>query len=498
MRALGLWIFCTLVLGTAAFARTSPGDLPSLYAAAESAKGPREQAAAEVKLGEALLEVGFPVSAGTEFASALQAGPRDGSYVSALQGLLDSQEKLEDEHLIPSVLAGASGEMIARLAPDAFARANYLAGEILQRKGELEQARIRLSAVPERSVLYAKARYLLGIVLGDPRYPGGPRADEAIADFRLVLDLRGTHQEALPKTQQLAQLGLARTFYGVGRFAESVKAYEAVPRFSRYWDQALFENGFARFRNDDLGGALGSLQALHAPQFEGAFLPESWILKGTIYFFSCLYQESLSALTAFDHVYAPMIAQLRPIAGDKDADPMKFYEWVSDEHSTLIPRPVLLWVRNNERLLGVFRLIRQVDAERAKVASSPELQGTPAQSGLTAILDRNRATTRQVAGQLAKNRLIEAYRSLKNFSDQAEIIKFETTKAEKELVEAGVDQQKVLLSQKLLRPGKPGDEWEYFKFDGEFWTDEIGYYQYTLKNGCPARGQPTSKGALTR
>ena len=36
----------------------------------------------------------------------------------------------------------------------------------------------------------------------------------------------------------------------------------------------------------------------------------------------------------------------------------------------------------------------------------------------------------------------------------------------------------------------PAENWNYWKFQGEFWIDEIGYYQYTLKRGLPgeARG----------
>ena len=43
----------------------------------------------------------------------------------------------------------------------------------------------------------------------------------------------------------------------------------------------------------------------------------------------------------------------------------------------------------------------------------------------------------------------------------------------------------MLKKQTLYRPQMPAENWNYWKFQGEFWRDEIGYYQYTLKKGCP-------------
>jgi len=104
-------------------------------------------------------------------------------------------------------------------------------------------------------------------------------------------------------------------------------------------------------------------------------------------------------------------------------------------------------------------------------------------------LDQNADTVRQIAGQFARNRILEASQNLKSFSDQAEIIRFEIVKAEKELAEMGVDQRKIFENQTLHRPAMPGEDWNYWKFQGEFWIDEIGYYQYTLKHGCPGVGR---------
>ena len=92
----------------------------------------------------------------------------------------------------------------------------------------------------------------------------------------------------------------------------------------------------------------------------------------------------------------------------------------------------------------------------------------------------------QVGGTLAKSRIREAADNLRTFSDQAEIIRVQTALDEKDLLQAGVDQKALLTRQSLYRPKMPGANYNYWKFQGEFWIDEIGYYQYTLKRGCPA------------
>ncbi|MGQ0505314.1 MAG: tetratricopeptide repeat protein, partial [Myxococcaceae bacterium] len=162
------------------------------------------------------------------------------------------------------------------------------------------------------------------------------------------------------------------------------------------------------------------------------------------------------------------------------------FEMVADESSTKLPRPVLLWVRGNERMLGVFAMLRQIEDEKKAIYSTTAWQGAKMREALTNELDQNRATLTQVAGQLAKNRLVEAHRNIRTYANQAEIIRFETSKAEKELFEQGVDQVAMLKQKPLYRPKMPAEDWNYWKFQGEFWIDEIGYYQYTLKNGCPA------------
>jgi len=464
------------------------------YELAENGSDADVRKKSEYYLAQSLAKKGLPISAFIYYGTILKAGKSHPFYLKAVEGLVNVQEQLEDDFLIPNVLNNAFDDSWATLPAETMARINYLIAGISQRKGKLEEAKSFLEAVPAQSAIYPKAQYLLGVVLADPRFPGGAKNAQAIQAFHRVLGTQVAKnapdavRTQLNETHQLAMLGLGRTYYGDQQFQNASDAYERVPRFSRFWDVALFENGFARFQNDDLGGALGSLQALHAPQFAGAFQPESWILKATVYYFSCLYDEANTALKAFDEIYLPMGEALKPwVEGERDV--AAFYRAVANETNEKIPRPVLLWVRGNERMLGMFRVLSQMDQEKNAIRQNQSWRSGKLTADLTSALDENKTTMVQVAGQFAKNRLEEASRNIRSFSDQAEIIRFETAKAEKELAEAGVDQRKLLSQQKLFRPASPAENWNYWRFQGEFWIDEIGYYQYTLKRGCPANAE---------
>ncbi len=440
----------------------------------------------EFYLAQSFAKQNLPVTAFMYYATILRAGKAHPYYLKAVEGLVNMQQQLGDQYLIPNLLNNTYNEDWATLPIEVLSRINYLIGGISQRKAKFEEARAFLEAVPKESTIFAKAQYLLGIVLVDPRYPGGQQMNDAVNAFETVLATQSKNQVELVNTQWLSLLALGRAHYGAGQYQKATEAYERIPRFSKYWDQALFENGFARFQNEDFGGALGSLQALHAPQFSGAFQPESWVLKATVYYFSCLYEESKTALAAYDEVYAPMADKLKPLIEGEDKDFNYYFRLVGEESNEgRLPKPVRLWVRSNERMLGVFSMLAQIDKEKDYINANQAWRTTKLGPDLITYLDQNRNTLTQVAGQFAKNRLVEAYRNIKNFSDQGEIIRFETSKSEKELAEVGIDQVRMLQKQALYRPTMPAENWNYWKFQGEFWIDEIGYYQYTLKRGCP-------------
>jgi hypothetical protein len=450
---------------------------------------------AEYYLASSFQRANLPFTAFVYFTPIVKAGPQHPYHLKAVEALIVLQEVLNDDFLIPSImnnLYDRYADSWATLNLETLARINYLIGRIAHRKGKLDEAKQFLEAVPDTSQFYAKAQYMVGISLADPRFPAADEqtrsknVEAAITTFESVLKIR-TRQLDFDDTKHLAYLALGRANYNQGQYQKSTEWYEKVPRFSKYWDQSLFENGFARFQNDDFGGALGSLQGLYAPQFAGAFQPESWILTSTTYYFSCLYDEAKSSLVEYERLYLPMAEKLKPLVEPAEPkDLPAYFKLVNTTESPEVPRAVLNWVRTNERMLGLFGMLKQIEAEKTTIDANQSWRAAKMASDLVTYLDQNKGTLEQAAGQTAKARLTEAYRTIKGFGDQVEIIRFEIAKAEKEFAETGLDGQALLRKQTLYRPQMPAENWNYWKFQGEFWRDEIGYYQYTLKRGCPA------------
>jgi hypothetical protein len=109
---------------------------------------------------------------------------------------------------------------------------------------------------------------------------------------------------------------------------------------------------------------------------------------------------------------------------------------------------------------------------------------SPLGNDLLDLIAKQRALMAQVAGKFIQGRLADLAHLIEVLDADKEIISFETTKGEKEMLEQDFNARAVLAAQPLRRPPMPQAGHEYWPFDGEYWPDEIGYYKYTLKTAC--------------
>lgn len=446
---------------------------------AEHATSEEIRLRSEYYLAQSLLKRGLYDAALQQFSYVIKAGPNHPHYLRAVEGVVVVSEALQEDFITGTLLDKEYNDEFAKLPIEALNKINYVVGMVSYRKNKREEAMSFFVAVPPDSSYFARARYMQGILAARDA-----KSQEALEAFAEVARLENTPKRAfadLETLKHLAILASARVFYGMGRFADAVKYYEQIPRFSEFWDEALFENGWARFQNDDYGGALGSLQALHAPQFAGSFQPESWILKATVYYYYCLFDDAKDALAGFEKSYLPISEALKPmLEGERDNE---YFHSLLTEKSEL-PPSVRNYLLANKRLVQFKAYADQLDREKAVIQAAQGWKGSRLQEELLGSIDRSRDLAAQLTGSFVKSRLDDVAKTILGFDGRKEIIKFEVARGETELLERRADQQGFLAGQAIYRPEMPGTNWEYWQFQGEFWLDEVGYYQYTLKSGC--------------
>ena len=435
---------------------------------------------AEYYLAQSLNKVGMGFGAFFYYGQIIKAGPGHPYYFKAIEGALNVTDAYHDEVLGPNVLNRAYNEQFARLQPEALSKINYYIALLGYRGGRYAEAEQFLQGVPPESTAYAQAQYLSGLLAQrtDP--------EKALKLFKSVLTLdEGKRYKDLAEVQEISELALGRTLDGMRRYKESGDHYARLPRFSRHWDEALFEGAYADLLNDDPGGALGRLHSLHSPHLSDEFAPESLNLAAIIYHQNCLWPQVRETIARFDRDYVPMRAAIKTILDSNP--PLEQYWLLVNGDAPGLPGPLKHFLQKNERIASMLGYIARLDQEVTLIKGDDTLSRDALGADLLDLIAKQKALVVQVAGKFIKGRLSDVQHSIAVLDGDKLIIGFETTKGEKEFLESKVNVQARLAAQTLLRPPMPETGHEYWPFDGEYWPDEIGYYKYTLKNACPVR-----------
>jgi hypothetical protein len=446
--------------------------LASAAAAAHDAGAPA--ATQDLNAARNLERLGFAFGAFFHYAAIVDAGPAHPSWLEAVDGAARTAAQLHDDLIAPNLFEKIYGDRLEALAPERLSAIRASLAVLAWRAGRYDDAARLVRLVPASSASFPQARYLEGLLQqrSDPA--------KAVETFRALAALGSASTEL----RELSIIALGRTLYGLHRYAEASAAYDQVPRFSRHWDEALFEGAYADLRKGDPGGALGRLHSLHAPHLRDEFVPESLNLTAIAYLQRCLYPQVRATLAQFDGEYLPMRDAIKALL--QSQPPLSDYWRMLTTADPRLPAAARQKLSRNERVSSMRAYLQRLDDEAVRVrkesAFSPALKDE-----LLEALARQKELNEQLAGKFVQGRLADMAHLIDVLQGDRELIAFETTKGEKEMLETRFDPHAQLAAQRLYRPDMPQKGHEYWPFDGEYWPDEIGYYRYTVKDACPAR-----------
>ncbi len=493
--------------------------------------------AARWGLARSLQRLGFLASARALFLEIADASRADPYRRRALPWLAALARALEpDDEVLAAIATYGPADLEDAQFEDVREELYFMLGRAYYERGDLERAIAAFSEVGREAVDYTRAQYLTGVAhtrlwkgreavaafknvlraQAELRAELGPkqlrRADrfarrrdrlqarhrtkalDRLADRMQRKGLTFTDLDEIEATQrhdEMASLAMAYVFYQTGQLALARKYFERVPQESPYWLDAIFGKAWTEFvaayrdlanENRHYQRALGHIHTLRAPFFPYRLYPETPLLESEIFYFNCQYRLAALALDEFDRRYAVVGRSLDELLDDHPED-FALYELdraLQDGKSPL-PEPltrVLEGLLDNKLLDQRRSLVERLDEERALLRRMPDaFRDGPLGERVEEDIELAVSVAREAAGAAVRQRLHGAVRQIQHFERNAIKIRYEL---EPKLVSApGTPNDK-------QRPRVSADE-ERYGYNGEYWQDELGQYNYEITNVCRDR-----------
>ena len=438
---------------------------------------------AEIYLAESLFAQELYIPALFYFTDIFALGKSNRYYLNAIEGLLKVREVLHDSLFVPNLINDhLDAEGFGRLDPQEIARVNFMVGELLFRTGQNRDARSFLEFVPPDSQLYAKSRFLLGVL----EIREG-RGDDALAHFRAVIDFVPAPATGAPvdpelsRVRSMALVAAGRASYGLGRYPQSSEYYEQVPRFSDHWFEAIYESAWSYYKDEDYGRALGQLQSATSPYFAKRHIPEAYVISGNTYFGNCQWDRVRRSVATYKSLYEPMLSQADAYL--ESVEPTEVYRDIVNDGSGAFSLELARDVRRSRRFRDFHHMLRHMYWEREAISGASGWAGTRLADDLLSIVDRHIEEVEPAVGLWSHKQLKQRRDALRVYQSQIDILDFEVADAETRWLEQG---REILKGRRarLPRPAIPNDQWQHWGFVKEYWQGELGYYHHSIRSEC--------------
>lgn len=356
--------------------------------------------------------------------------------------------------------------------------------------GFMSKSKSLLMQIPEDSKFFPRAKYLEGVIL----YQQG-NFQEAVEAFKQVVRVLHprTGKFRDDKLREDAFFQLARIHYEFKQFRNAIFYYDHINRDSEFWLESLFESSWAWFRLGKYQKALGNLITLDSPFFRDEYFPEGLVLKAVTYYENCRYPESNQIVKDFQERFGPLHKELDNLLKSVQSPEETYRKLLaiqkvppSGATGKMLQRILKVALADKDLKL-VNASVLEVEKELKRIGSASEpFRSSKLAKRLEMFLDEQHKKLVGRAGQITRSRLDEERNFLAGLLSQALRIKLENDTSELEVLKR-VEQGEQDLGPTLLPydwTAATDDEKLFWPYQGEFWRDELGTYEYTLTWGC--------------
>ncbi len=347
---------------------------------------------------------------------------------------------------------------------------NYALGVYYMESGNIDSAISHLKSVNPEDTFYNKSMLYLGILQTRKK-----NYKESIFYFEKVMQLSKGKKDQF-EVGDLARLNLARTMYTMGDMERSVELYSQFLASSSHWLTVLLEASWPLMRANDTTVSLGNLHTITSPFYREDLVGEGYILRSTILFQMCKYEEMKRTLAQFFKLYDPIIRKMQA-AQSSLGGAESFYRAYRTNDKAL-HRAFVNHIKRDQGIQKSDKVRALLLDEKANLAKIARTESTKAlQVGLDEAIRQLEIETGDQLQKIHKRKLAE----LVDQREQANYLKVEVVTGEKDLIEGqgGLPAKRVVDVETTV-----GANYQFWPFTGEYWDDELGAYIYTTESAC--------------
>jgi tetratricopeptide (TPR) repeat protein len=408
----------------------------------------------------------------------------------ALEKLIVISNKLRDPHILDYVMSKMQIAELEKLAVDVYF---YKLASVLNEKGELDQAIDYLDQSLKSNPDNEAALNLSAI-----SHLKKNQTESAIIKYKKLLNLYKKRVNSDTK-KGYTILNLARAYYQARNFEQAIYYYRSISKDNLAYRESLTELGWAYLQFGKTRSALSTIQTLHTPFYENYFEPESLVLRSILLNYLCQFDEAKKAVKSFQDNYGNTLIALsawtdQTFSEAATIDEINFASEAlnskKNESEILTTYEGKIPFKLTRSILKDFRVKTLHDTylnlrKESRVAKKyfQESDGT-----LSSFIEKI------YSGRLNyfKNRLALVFNEVllsfeKNiiyYNQQIKFVNYEILEAKKNQLRIKISGLNKPQNQEQSRNFYIKNGYRYWPFEGEFWIDEIGNFQYSGVNLC--------------
>jgi len=284
-------------------------------------------------------------------------------------------------------------------------------------------------------------------------------------DRALAIKAVAARMEGVRKVHGLALHSQARLLYEQKQFAAAYTILGKIPPRTELGSEVLLERAWSKFKAGNPHRAMGLLYALDAPVFRNLFAPEKYILRALIYRRFCHFRASKLAARQFRMVYGKALRDIRAGVPLVEIDRV---------------RESALRRVQSRKLFLFLRLLKTERTKLGKYDEDDEWKGVGLYRHLRRLYSQKMKQVREDLKRSLEQSTAEVAEEMLQAEEQVNLLEYEVGQA----IFQRVSETSINMLRKKAAKVPISSARVYYRFGGEYWTDELPHYKFNIEDRC--------------